>query len=76
MDREHMVQDVTVEIGGETHTAIYFIEDGVIHASIGDESYRLPTGSGPADETVRTHLLKVKNHSFKAEMSAKWFGGA
>lgn len=74
MDREHIVQAVTVEICGERHTAVYFIENGIIHASIGDEDYCLPIAEANAAETVRAHLREIKNRDFKTEMSRKWFG--
>lgn len=74
MDREHIVQEVRVEIGGETLTGFYFIEDGVIHASIGNDDYRLPLDGATANETVRAHLMQLRNRDFKTEISGKWFG--
>lgn len=75
MEQENMVLDVSVELDGQTYTASYFIENGVIHANIADCTYRVPLGPTPPRETVRSLLTeRLRRHNFRQEMTHKWFG--
>ncbi|WIY54019.1 hypothetical protein O9Z70_05685 [Devosia sp. YIM 151766] len=75
MEQEHMVRDVSVQVDEQIHTATYFVEGGTIHANIGDQSYFLPVGRIPAEETVRSLLIeKLRRKNFRTEMARKWFG--
>lgn len=57
-ERECLVQTVEVTHGGETHRAIYFVENSIIHAQIGGHTMLSPLGNAPAANTVRALLTE------------------
>ncbi|CAN7601884.1 hypothetical protein [Devosia sp. LjRoot3] len=58
MDTQSQVLTVEVEFEGQTYTASYFLEHGIIQASIEGRLFTAVKGTGPADETVRALLLE------------------
>ena len=59
LDQANMVHDVEVRIGEQVRHACYYVEGGVIVASIGSKTYRCPIGTVPASETVRAMLIEI-----------------
>ncbi len=75
MDQEHLVQDISVQMGQEIYKATYFVEGGTIHANIAGQTWRLPLGQVPAEQAVRSLLIeKLRRHNFRQAMAHKWFG--
>ncbi|MBE7734426.1 hypothetical protein [Devosia faecipullorum] len=74
MDQENVVQDVSVEIDGQIHTASYFVENGTIHANLGNQTYLLPIGPVPANEAVKSLIAgTLRRRGFRATLARKWF---
>lgn len=75
MEHENMVMDVSVQIDDQTHTAIYYVENGIINVKVGERSYRFPVGPEPAQEMVRSFLIeKTRKAGFRQNLAQKWFG--
>ncbi|MFC3706305.1 hypothetical protein ACFOOL_16275 [Devosia honganensis] len=74
MERDGLVQDVEIQLDGEIHKATYFVEGGVIHAQLGDQTYRLPLGRRPAGEMVKSLMAeKLRRKGFRESLARKWF---
>lgn len=75
MEQEGLVQNVSIDHFGETFSSSYFVENGMIHASIGGRVLISPLGNCPAADTVRAlltgHLLqnsrKISNGRIRSE---------
>ena len=68
--QESIVLEVKVEQDGQIHTAIYFVEHGVVHFKIGDRVLHAPLVGGDAAEIVaanlRGYLARVARRSAHA----------
>lgn len=74
MAREGLVQDVAVQLDGQTYQASYFVENGTIHAQLQDQTYLLPLGGEAAAQMVKSLLLeKVRRKGFRQALARKWF---
>ena len=56
MERESRVLTASVKFDGQKYTASYFIEGGIIHASIEGKSFFSPVGRAAAVDTVKVLL--------------------
>lgn len=75
MEYENVVIDVSVQIDDQTHTATYHLENDIINVKVGGRSYRLPAGSVPAQEMVRSFLIgQTRKAGFRQKLAQKWFG--
>nr|WP_314260299.1 hypothetical protein [uncultured Devosia sp.] len=73
MERESVVRDVQVEHEGITHTASYFVEDGMIHGRIGERKLLAPIGPDSADLTVRSLVSEhLQERSRRMRHSDNW----
>lgn len=61
-DRASMVHEVKLQRGGEIHVATYYIEHGLIHASVDGKTMIAPLGVVPATDTVRVLLASILLH--------------
>lgn len=57
LDRDSVVQELIVDHGGQSLSAIYFVEYGQIHVKTGESLYRLAKGDMPPEDAVRDLLL-------------------
>lgn len=74
MEREGLVQDVEIDVDGQTHRATYFIDNGTIHASVDSKIYLLPLGPGPASDTIKSLMAeKLRRKGFRETLARKWF---
>lgn len=55
-ERQSIVQTVEVAHGGDIHSANYFVEQGIIHARIGERILLSPVGKARPSETVKALL--------------------
>ncbi len=77
MEREGLVQDVEINLDGQTHTATYFIENGTIHASLDNKIYLLPLGPVPASDVVKNLMAeKLRRKGFRETLARRWFPDA
>jgi hypothetical protein len=66
---EHRIFETQVIHEGQVHKASYFVENGIIHASIDGQTTRAPVGRGPAEAIVKAVLLGKLRH--KSRQMAK-----
>ena len=57
MEPNSTVLEASVQFEGETYTAAYFIEHGIIHANIGGRTLMAPFVSDSAEKIVETLLI-------------------
>lgn len=57
LDRDGVVQELTVDHDGQSLNAIYFVEYGQIHVKAGENLYRLDKSDMPPEDAVRDLLL-------------------
>lgn len=73
MEQENLVTEVEVLVNGIPHTAIYFVEQDVIHAVINKKTYLSPIGPAGADETVKALLTAmVLEQDRKVNVARGW----
>lgn len=73
MERLSMVHRVLVEHAGRTYRADYFVEDGVIHASLDGHIVLRPLASAEPADTVRTMLSgHLAQRARKLSAAARW----
>jgi hypothetical protein len=73
MERQSIVQEVEVEHDGQHLKASYFVEHGIIHASIGGRSISAPIGPSGAAGTVRALLTgQILQNARRMENAVKW----
>jgi hypothetical protein len=56
MEQESVVGTLSADIAGESITAHYFVENGVIHANIAGRTLLSPVGNCSPRDTVRALL--------------------
>lgn len=73
MERESMVQEVSVEFDGETYTAAYFVEGNTIHANLQGRILLFPVGNVAPASIVKAVLTGQLMHSArKAAFASRW----
>jgi hypothetical protein len=77
-EQECLVQTVEVRHARDVHCATFYVENGIIHARIGDHTLLSPLGDVPAADTVRAllteHLAQRSRVTNQAErwLSSRW----
>jgi hypothetical protein len=56
MEQYSQVLEVQIKHDGTAHRASYFVEEGTIHARIGERMMTVPLGPRPAADSVKTML--------------------
>lgn len=73
MERHSQVLEVQIEQNGSAHSASYFVEGDIIHASIGGRVVAVPVGPRSAADTVKSLLsgYLVQRSRLRA-LGARW----
>lgn len=58
MQQEHVVRSIEIAIGDRVHKGSYYIERGMIHASVGGRTIRCRAGDDDSDEAMQTLLFE------------------
>lgn len=73
MERESMVQEVSVEFDGETYTAAYFVEGNTIHANLQGRILLFPVGNvAPASIVKAVFTGQLMHSARKAAFASRW----
>ena len=76
MRDENVVRDLVVSDGPDRIRATYFIEQGILHASIEGRTFLLPVGSAPSDESLRQLLIgQLRMRAWRERMTRFWRRG-
>ena len=75
MQEEGIIREIEISDGSKTHKASYFVEHGVLHASVGDKVVRLAVGAHASEEAVRRLLLgHIQTKAWRQRMAERWRG--
>lgn len=73
MRDENVVRDLIVSDGADSLKATYFIEQGIVHASIDGRTFLLPVGDAPSEESLRRLLVgQLRTRAWRERMSTFW----
>ncbi len=73
MQDENIVRDLCVSDGGRTITASYFVEAGILHASVDGRNLILPVGDDGSEETVRSLIAgQIQTRKWRERTAAHW----
>jgi hypothetical protein len=75
LERDGLVQELTIDHDGQSYSAVYFVEHGQIHVKTGDRLYRLARNEASASDAVRGLLLGLAAESQRKHgQSTRWAG--
>ncbi|MDB5527417.1 MAG: hypothetical protein JWR51_520 [Devosia sp.] len=73
MDEENIVRDLEVSDSTRTLKASYFVEHGVLHASIEGRVFRLPVGDDTSADAVHRLLVgNLQTRAWRKRMATHW----
>ncbi|MCR6671999.1 hypothetical protein [Devosia ginsengisoli] len=75
MQEKSIVRELEVSDGLEAHKASYYVENGVLHAWIGEKMISLTMGVDASDEAVRRLLVgHIQTKAWRQRFADRWAG--